>query len=657
MANTKTSKPVLKTPHWEPIDPQGSVPVPKAVQKEIDKGLLKLGLMMGLSQDQVEALLMSMGNIKNAPSQENEAKWCWMEPQIKCPKCDSTINGLGDAIVKQPKGEKFAIGPTMPVLGGTQEINYTVHGCGCHVTQLWASRYAEEINRRRSGEKPHEILPLTTAQVGQLKEKYLVEIMTLWQAFDHYATSNDPYMVGKAHAVKKQLLGKIEKFMALHPYSPVTEVQKITTVEQMRTALLNGYPVQYGYAAPPPGKPKPVNWKEEQKKLAEEQAYVKQKQQQQQAMMQAQTTGFPKGKTYSDSEAVKKNTDAIHKQVQKTAPTAEDYKSAGYSKKPVNPSQFAPVASKHTTPKPQHPNPNPGPTKPVNAPAPPVHLSGKDPSKMTTEELVEESVKHANNIVDYLETMIPQPSGMKPQPLYKASKKSKAGQKLSPELQKIAEQLGVAGTIDYEDLIQAIKEQEIEEAKNGVNQPYPGEATIIPFKHSGDTPEYQIGDVYKVDDKVLGLVRDVIVSFSPQKGHEVQYNVAVTSEAPMALVATGAVALQFTFEKNKPLAIGDLYQDENGNVIGVVMSIDNQPAHNYATVAVLPGQHNHPKGTKTGGSASILQHAIKRMDVSGVNTPFPPGVAKRRRDTSIDFTERPKRRISKKRRKKPKSEG
>jgi len=653
MTNTESfSKPVLKNPAWQDIPPSklyDAEKTPKAVQEEIDQGLVKLGMIMGLSPEHVEAVLMSQGNITNPPSQQNDAKWCWMEPQIKCPKCDSTINGLGDAIVKQPKGEKFAVGPTMPVLGGTQEINYTVHGCGCHVTQLWASRYAEEINRRRSGEKPHEILPLTTAQVGQLKEKYLAEITALWQAFDSHSSSNDPYLVSKAHTVKKALLEKIEKFMSLHPYSPATEIHKITTVEQMRTALLNGYPMVFGYSAPPKGKPKPINWKEEQEKLAEEQAFVKQQQQKQQALMQAQQTGFPKGKTYNDSEAVKKNTDEIHKQVQKAAPTAEDYKSAGYTKKPVNPSQFAPVASKHTTPKPQHPNPNPGPTKPHPAPAPPVHLSGKDPSKMTMSELAVESAKHANDIMDAMT------AGMSPGHVYKPSK-SKSGTSLSPELQKIAEELGVL-EIDYEDLIQAIKEQEIEDAKKGVNQPYPGEATIIPFKHEGSEAEYQVGDVYKVDDKVLGLVRDVLVSYSPQKGYEVQYNVAVTSEAPMALVATGAVALQFTFEKNKPLAVGDLYQDEDGNVIGVVMSIDEQPAHNYATVAVLPDQHNHPKGTKTGGSAAILQHTIKRMDVSGVNTPFPPGVAQRRRDTSIDFTERPKRRISKKRRKKPKSEG
>jgi len=193
----------------------------------------------------------------------------------------------------------------------------------------------------------------------------------------------------------------------------------------------------------------------------------------------------------------------------------------------------------------------------------------------------------------------------------------------------------------------------------------PGKTTLVQFEHPMGTagvPDYQIGDIYKVQNIVLGIVRDVQVECDVKKIIRCKYTIAMTPEAPKCLVAENSYALQFCDEKKPGMHeynLGDTYETSpGGHPVGVIIGKDVQSSHIYYAVACLPGMVGKklPGAMQTGGSAHLLQQKLKAMDVVGVHVPLPPGIARARNDAYADFTDRPKRRIVRKKKKKPSPE-
>jgi len=172
-------------------------------------------------------------NIENPPSQDvNDAMHTWKEPQIRCPNCQSVVNGLREGQEKVPLGSptvtavgqkkpKFNQDPVTPPVPGQQtqalRLVYRMNPCGCQVSQEWAGAYAAEVLRRRQGKEPKEVVEMTASQKEGRKKSLLKSIGNIYKLIEQRKAAGDMFSAAEIPKLEKELVVKVDQFMRLCP--------------------------------------------------------------------------------------------------------------------------------------------------------------------------------------------------------------------------------------------------------------------------------------------------------------------------------------------------------------------------------------------------------------------------------------------------------
>jgi len=321
-------------------------------------GSLRVYIGPGIEKWYQEGVLyLGMSNINDPPSQHtNDAKWTWMEPIIRCPKCGSVVNGLRGAeeavpLPKPKNAPKFNQLPIVPPawaeVAKPVEMVYRVAECGCKVASAWASAYAHEVHRRATGEAAREVTEVQASQSLVERTAAIAEIAKLANVCEDLkkdmGQSQGASVVNAAiarQAAEIKLVTKVHEFLKRWP----DDANKLAPLNLSATAQLwaakHGKTLPSGKPVTPVAKP-PDPWptKFGQSKAAE---MFKQ--------MLASSKQMLMGSFAAD---------------------AADAAALGYAVPPVNPSKLVPKPPKNKTAgaaQPYHPNPSPGPTLPADGP-------------------------------------------------------------------------------------------------------------------------------------------------------------------------------------------------------------------------------------------------------------------------------------------------
>ena len=215
---------------------------------DLDKALVGKPSFTPFTMDDPPGYENYASNIVNPPSQDNDAKYTWKEPQIRCPNCGSVINGLDAGNEKVPLGSpaltalghkkpvfnQDPITPPMPSQTQALRLVYRVYPCGCQVSQEWAGAYTAEVLRRKAGQKPGPVVEMTASQREAEKKKLLAEIGELYDLKNKEALSTyDVFHFGVSQEIEAKLVAKIDRFMRLcpgeHNRLPKTKFSAATT--------------------------------------------------------------------------------------------------------------------------------------------------------------------------------------------------------------------------------------------------------------------------------------------------------------------------------------------------------------------------------------------------------------------------------------------
>jgi len=231
------SNPVNQTA-WTLFNGAG-VPIWAAVVGSGDKAVIKFPTPLKISRheqwsvvpgepcDATVELRTTMSNIENPPSQNNPAKYTWMEPQIRCPNCKSIVNGVGatQEVVQLGSPTNTALGkpkpkfnqeplkstPTSQTVGAVRMI-WRVDSCKCQVSQEWAGAFTAEVNRRVNGEKPQPVNELTDVQREIKKKQLEKEITNLYTSL-----GNMKKLHWDVSEVEKSLVVRVDQLARLLP--------------------------------------------------------------------------------------------------------------------------------------------------------------------------------------------------------------------------------------------------------------------------------------------------------------------------------------------------------------------------------------------------------------------------------------------------------
>ena len=190
--------------------------------------------------------VITMSNIVQPPSQTTDATWTWKEPQIRCPNCESIVNGLESAqeVVQigsptttaagkpKPKFNQDPVNtPTSNQVGAVRMV-WRVATCGCQVSPEWAGAYKAEVNRRANGETPKKVVEMTEAQREQQKKELEKWITFLYGEKAKIDKAPGIYSAQQVLGVEKSLVMAVDRLMKLCPGAhnklPSTELNQAT---------------------------------------------------------------------------------------------------------------------------------------------------------------------------------------------------------------------------------------------------------------------------------------------------------------------------------------------------------------------------------------------------------------------------------------------
>jgi hypothetical protein len=199
----------------------------------------------GSTESAIRLDIAKMSNIHNPPSQQKDSDYTWQEPQIKCPKCQSIINGISSAqetvsvgtpvntavgAKKTMFNQKVTTPPNSQTVGALRMI-WRVGPCQCQVSDKYAGNYTAEINRRKDGKTPQKVTEHGSAALAEKIEKTWDKIIGCIEILNE--ASKKVFHVSNIIPTEKQLIRHVD---SLAKYD-INEVAKLPVCKLSQVAL------------------------------------------------------------------------------------------------------------------------------------------------------------------------------------------------------------------------------------------------------------------------------------------------------------------------------------------------------------------------------------------------------------------------------------